>query len=251
MRFVAALSSALLLTASFTSLARAQVTVQVSPTPDRPVIVITVAESVSAAPDVATINAGVQTTALTASAAMGENSIKMDKVIAAIRARGIPAKDIQTTGISLGAQYDYANQKPGVQPPLIGYQVSNGVRLITRDLGKIGQLLDMLVAAGCTSFDGPYFSIEKAAELTKEARGKALKAAEARAQEYATRTGFVRARLLAVSEGGPSYVGVSDIVVTASNAGGGGPPPPPPPPAVAPGRMQTGVTLTVHYQLER
>lgn len=249
MRFAFTLLSALCVSTSMASIAAAQVTVQVQPTPERPVIVISVSESVKSAPDVATINGGVQTISPTASEALAQNSVRMEKVIAAIRKQGIAAKDIQTSGISMSAQYDYSNQKPGQPPLFIGYQVNNGVRFSTRDLGKIGQLLDILVAAGATSLDGPYFSIEKAADLAKEARARALATADARAKEYAARTGFARARLLAVTEGGPSYMGVMDIQVTATSAGGA--PPAPPPPPIAPGQMMTGVSLTIHYQLEK
>ncbi len=252
MRFAPLIVSGLLASASLPSTAVAQVTVQIQPTAEQPVVAISVSESVKSAPDVATINAGVQITAPTASDAQNQNSVKMEKVVAAIQARGIAAKDIQTAGISMNAQYDYTPQQTGQPPKFIGYQVNNSVRVTTRDLSKIGQLLDALVAAGSTSFDGPYFSIEKAAELAKQARANALKAADARAKEYASRLGFSRARLLVVTEGGPSYAGVGEaLMITATSGGGGAPPPPPPPPVMAPGQMATGVTLTLHYQLER
>ena len=78
------------------------------------------------------------------------------------------------------------------------------------------------------------------------------------ATEYARNNGFTRVRLLSVEEG-VSYRG-SDIVVTGSRIGqlNAAPPPPPPPPMaergggiVAPGQIETAVTLNLLYRMER
>ena len=61
--------------------------------------------------------------------------------------------------------------------------------------------------------------------------------------------------LLTVEEG-TSYRS-SEIVVTGSRIAAPAPPPPPPPPpsapngSIAPGQIETGVTLTLQYRMER
>ena len=82
---------------------------------------------VDSVPDQATISFGVQTQAPTAAAAMRSNAQKMSAVIAAVKAAGVEARDIQTAALNLNAQYaDRPNQ-----PPLVsGYQATNSVSVI-------------------------------------------------------------------------------------------------------------------------
>ena len=59
------------------------------------------AEGVSTrVPDVAVIQAGVVTQALTASEALAQNSSRMAAVLAALRASGVAERDLQTASIS-------------------------------------------------------------------------------------------------------------------------------------------------------
>ena len=96
-------------------------------------------------PDVATISAGVVTQAVDANAAMRANAVQMDKVMAAIKAAGIAERDIQTSGINLNPQYKYVENQ---EPTITGYQANNTVNLKVRDIGKLGKVLDALVASG-------------------------------------------------------------------------------------------------------
>jgi uncharacterized protein len=233
--------------------AMAQTNVGPIATPEHPLLIISATEAVTSDPDMATVGAGVQTVSRLATTAMGDNAVKMERVIAALKAKGIPAKDIQTTGVGLAAEYDYNNLKPGELPRFIGYRASNSVRAVTRDVPKIGALLDALVAAGGTSIEGPFFSIKDNRTQLSLARDRAMDSANARAQEYAKRAGFAHARLVVLSEGyqgGPVPVSAlsSEILVTARAVSAA---PPPPPPPVAPGQMATAVTLSAQYQLER
>jgi hypothetical protein len=79
---------------------------------------------------------------------------------------------------------------------------------------------------------------------------------QAEASEYARNNGFNSVRLLSVEEG-TSYRG-TDIVVTGTRISNAYAPPPPPPPAperdggiVAPGQLETGVSLNLVYRMER
>ncbi len=230
--------------------ALAQTTATVQLAPDKPLLTITVNEAVQGPPDIATVSVGVQALSPTASAAMSNNAARMDDLIKAIRARKVAAKDIQTTGITLGLDYDYSSQVPGKPPRFVGYRVSNTVRVTSRDLPGLGALLDTMASAGGTSIDGPYFAVENTEPLMRIAKDRAIAVANTRAKEYAARAGFARFKLVTITEGqgySQPFSALTSIVVTASG-GGGGPPPPPPP--VAPGQMSTGVMITVQYVLE-
>ena len=83
-----------------------------------PVVEITASETVQSAPDQATVMAGVTTREPTASAAMRRNAAQMDAVIARLRALEIAREDIQTSGVSLNAVFNYDNR--GVPPQFMG-----------------------------------------------------------------------------------------------------------------------------------
>ena len=171
-------------------------------TTEGPILSFSVSEEVRSRPDQATVGAGVTTTAPTAVEAMRLNAAAMDKLIAAAKARGIKAEDIQTSGISLSPQYDYNNRSDGQPPRFLGYQVSNSVRATTPKIEDIGPLLDALVAAGGTNIDGPWFAMKDPDAQLVGVRGAAIKAAEAKAADYAKLAGYRAAELVSISEGG-------------------------------------------------
>ncbi|MEO6263718.1 MAG: SIMPL domain-containing protein [Luteimonas sp.] len=150
-------------------------------------------------PDVATISAGVVTQAVDANAAMRANAAQMDKVMAAIKAAGINERDIQTSGINVNPQYRYVENEA---PAITGYQASNNVNLKVRDIGKLGKVLDALVASGANQVNGPSFEIDEPESAYDEARRGALEKAQARAQMYAKTLGMRVRRIVSISEGG-------------------------------------------------
>jgi uncharacterized protein YggE len=117
---------------------------------DMPTVSINVTETEEAAPDIATISTGVQTTGKTAKEAMDLNTQKMAPLIAAIKANGIEAKDIQTTGLRLGADYDYTKAPRRLK----GYSANNAVSVTIRDLSKLDKVMGALVGAGANELDG-------------------------------------------------------------------------------------------------
>src|SRR5437868_15016305 len=68
-------------------------------------ITVTGTGTVTAVPDRATFSFGVTTAAKTATQALAANAADMRKVIDALKASGIEAKDIQTQTVSLDPRY--------------------------------------------------------------------------------------------------------------------------------------------------
>lgn len=163
-----------------------------------PVVELSVTETVKAKPDIATVSTGVTSNAPTAVAAMQKNAADMDKVVQRIKALGIASDDIQTSGISLGAMYDY-NQAQQRQV-FRGYQASNRVTVTLRKVADAGRVLDALVAAGATDIGGPSFSIDDDSAPKAQARKAALDRARKQAEDYANWAGYSGVRVLQVSE---------------------------------------------------
>lgn len=224
-----------------------------------PLVKLSIAETLRTPPDEASLTVGTQSRASTAVAATAANREKTERLLAAMRALGLRERDIQTQGIQLQPEYDWV-QQPGArngQQVFRGYLASNSILIKTRDIPRLAALLDRLTAAGADSVYGPNFAIADPAPLRAEARRRALVRGEAEAMEYARAQGFARVSLLSVEEG-PSYRG-TEVVVTGTrvlNSQAGPPPPPPPAPerdggVVAPGQLETGVSLGLIYRLER
>lgn len=169
---------------------------------DSALVSFSVSEEVRSAPDRASIGAGVTTAGATAVEALRANSAAMDRLIAAAKKAGIRPADIQTTGINIAPQYDYRPQEQGQPPKLIGYQASNQVRVVTRDIGGLGALIDALIAAGGTNIDGPSFYVADPDAVMDGARKAVMAKANARAADYARLAGYREARLVALTEGG-------------------------------------------------
>jgi uncharacterized protein YggE len=229
-------ASALALPAS--GLAAAEVALKA----DGPVIELSVFESVSVAPDIATIGAGVTTEAPTATEALRQNSAEMTKVVARLKALGIAEKDIQTTGISLNARYDYdqASQRSVFR----GYQAANRVSVILRKLDQAGRVLDALVEAGANDLSGPAFSIENDEAAKDAARKRAIERVQARVQDYAAMFGYDRARVLSISESIEGRGPMPEMAMMKASDGMVGAAPP-----VQPGMVSTGISISFKFEL--
>lgn len=224
-----------------------------------PLVRVNIAESLRTPPDEATITVATQSKAPTATAAVAANKVRTEKLLAAIRNAGIRERDIQTQGIQLQPEYRWDPPTPGGQgrQTLVGYMANNSVQIKTRNIDKLTSLLDVLTTAGADSVYGPSFGISDTAPLKREARIRAMKRGDAEATEYARNNGYKSVRLLSLEEG-TSYRG-TDVFVTASGVSPVAPPPPPPPGAaerggggiVAPGQVETAVSLNLLYRMER
>ena len=158
--------------------------------------------SVNREPDIAFLNAGVQTQGDTAQAAMSANSTAMNGVFEALTAANVDRKDMQASNFSLQPQYDYSSRSNGNPPRLTGYQVSNQLTVRVRDLDNLGQTMDALVSAGGNTFSSLRFALEDDRAAKNAARDIAMKEAISRAELYAAASGYEVARVVTISESG-------------------------------------------------
>ena len=215
---------------------------EVQVTATGPIVELTINESVEAEPDIATVGAGVTTQARTAVEAMRLNAQQMSAVVERIKQLGVAERDIQTTGINLGAQYDYNQQTQ--RPIFRGYQASNRVSVKLRQVERTGEVLDALVAAGATDLSGPDWSIDDDTAARAQARRQAMETARSQALEYARAAGYSDVRVLEISETTaprPPMLYIGAVRAEAADAST----------PVQPGLVQAGVTVQVTYELTR
>lgn len=150
-------------------------------------------------PDMASVNLGVQTQAPTAEQAMSQNAQRMTAVIAALRRGGAADRDIRTSNLNLQPQYAFPQNQPR---QLTGYEAINSVTVETRDLTRLGALLDAAVQAGGNQVNGISFGLKDPRAAEDAARLEAVKALQAKADLYAKAMGYKVGRLVNLSEGG-------------------------------------------------
>jgi uncharacterized protein len=216
---------------------------EVQVTTNGPIVELTVNESVEAEPDIVTVSAGVTTQARTAVEAMRTNATAMKAVVDRIKALGIAERDIQTTGINLGAMYDYNQQTQ--RQVFRGYQAGNRVSVKLRDIQRTGDVLDALVAAGATDLGGPDWSIDDDTAARAQARRQAMETARAQALDYARGAGYSDIRLLEVSEQIAPQRPMPMMRMAQAEAADAASTP------VQPGMVEAGVTVRVTYEMTR
>jgi len=165
--------------------------------PDGRVIVIGEG-SVGVTPDYAQIESGVTTRAKSVKEASDANSKLMAAITSALLESGIAQNDIQTSRFSI--QPIYAPQEPRTEPKLVGYSISNRVRVKIRQIGKVGEILDRLVTAGVTDVGNVAFLVSDPSKALDQAREAAIADERRRAEVYAQASGLRLGRVVWITE---------------------------------------------------
>src|SRR5229473_540623 len=161
-------------------------------------ISVTGEATVSVAPDLAQIDAGVTTEAKTAREASEANNAAMGKVLLALKGAGIEEKDFQTSRLSLQPQTAPNRTGPSA---IVGYRASNRVTIRLRDVTKVASVVDTLVGAGANDIGGINFTVSQASKLLDDAREQAIADARRKAEIYAKAAGVTLGAPLSISEG--------------------------------------------------
>jgi uncharacterized protein YggE len=193
--------------------------------PFPPEISVTADATIAAKPDRATIEIGVVTESKTAQAAAAQNAKRVEAVITALRAvlpavlpaaggesaHGEPplpgaatASPAQITTVGYSLDPVYSRPKPGGNPILTSYSVSNTVRATTDDLSSVGPLIDSAMGAGANRINRLAFTLQDEQPLMMKALGQAAARAKEKAEAIASALGVNIVRVLQVEENGPS-----------------------------------------------
>lgn len=191
----------------------------------------------TAAPDTAQLSLGVTFTAKDRNAAQNGASKASEAIIAAVKAAGVDAKDIQTGQISLNEQFDPTGRT------VVGFQATQSIDVKTKLLDKVGAIVAAATTAGATNVSGPQFSLSDTNAARIDAIDKAMADAKARATAIAKASGRTLGRVVSVTEADVSQPGpVFDSAARASGKSATVP--------VEPGQVETVTQLTVVYALE-
>jgi hypothetical protein len=171
---------------------------------------------VYAKPDIALVNLGVKTTALTTEETISKNTEKINAVIKAVKDLGIEEKDIQTTRYNLYPLYNFTEDKGRV---FEGYTLEQNISIKVRDFSKAGEVIQKTTSAGANLVGNLSFTIDDTETYRAQARLEAIKKAKEKAEKLAEEAGIKLGKIINVYENNyyPKYV--SDQAVGLGGAG--------------------------------
>lgn len=169
-----------------------------SPTVTAAGISVTGAGTVSGTPDALKLAMGVQVTSPTVTAALDAANAAASKVQDTLKAQGVAEKDLQTSGVSIQAQYSWANDKQ----TLTGYQVTESLTATLRNTKTAGAVISAAAAAGgdATRIDSVTLDLTDTGALVTKAREAAFKEAKDKAEQYAKVAGIELGDVVTITE---------------------------------------------------
>ena len=154
---------------------------------------------VSSPPDMARIQTGVQTQAVTAKDALSSNNKAMDRILEVLKKHHVASKDVQTTSFNVSPVYKRDTRNRTLRE-ISGYRVQNQVQVKVRNLPDLGKVLDALVQAGSNRVSGISFGVDDPTGLLNQARIRAMADAKSRAGIYAQVAGLQLGKIRTISE---------------------------------------------------
>ncbi|MBP1464318.1 SIMPL domain-containing protein [Candidatus Chloroploca sp. M-50] len=194
---------------------------------------------VRVAPDMATVQIGVETSAPTTQEALAQNTAQAQAIIDQMKQLGIDDKDLQTSGFSISPTYDTNGRA------VTGYQVSNMVMVTIRDLDNAGTLLDQVVQSGANRIYGINFGLSDLKTAQAQARDAAILDGRDRADQMARTSGATLGTVLVITEnvGSASPFPMLDMAMSARGEALGAPVP------VQPGEQVITAQVQLTYEL--
>ncbi len=207
---------------------------------DQPGSIMTVSAhgEIAADPDTGQIEIGVQTQERTAQQAIEANARKMTAVVDALSGLGIDERDIQTSRFSVAPVYERRDREEDL---LVGFQAENRVRVIVRDIEKLGEIIDRTTRAGANRIHNINFLISDRQDLEDQALRLAIKNARRQADVAADESG-VRIvgikKIDIVSDAAPVPYARADMAESAATP-------------VMPGQVDLRVRVNVTFDISR
>jgi uncharacterized protein YggE len=146
-------------------------------------------------PDRALLQLGVQSNGTTPDAVRKDNAQEIQKVIRAVSALGVEAKDIATDYYIVYPIYDDYNSLV-----IIGYRIDNTVSITLRDVNLADDVIIAALKVGANEVQDVQFYSSELRKYRDQARELAMEAAGEKAQDLAGAAGAQAGCVLSISE---------------------------------------------------
>jgi len=173
--------------------------------------------SVSLPPDMATVNAGIETNAENANDAISQNNAVYERVVAAVTRLGVSRSDVALSYYNVSY-----NPRPRTGVPSAGerygYTVSRNFSVKVREISKAGSVSDACLSAGATAINGVSFGLSDPSAARSQATSQAVAEARANAQALAQAAGLhvTAIKSIELGGGGPGPVPLMRMAATAN-----------------------------------
>ena len=171
--------------------------------PVRNTINVSATGKIEVSPDIAFVTVGAISENSNALTAQQQNANAMSNIITALKNSGISENDIKTSGYSISPKYSY-NKETGISS-IVGYSVSNQVRVTVRDVTKAGNVIDIAATNGANMSGNIVFDLADREKAYNDALRIAVRNAETRAKTIADTLGIAINKPSSVTESGSYY----------------------------------------------
>ena len=201
-------------------------------------------------PDIAILRLGIESQETTVAQAQLRAQEAMAKVVAALKGKGVADKDIQTQYFSIQPVTQYVEETVGGirrgKQITVGYLVANTVQAKLRKVDEAGPIIDAVAEAGgdLTRIDSISFTKEDISQEKNLAREKAVKDAQAKAQQIAGLLGIELGKPLYITESSPYITAPSPIYGARAEAPGA------PSTPILVGEQELTVTVQIIYAIK-
>lgn len=154
---------------------------------------------VSATPDLASVNLGVEVLNTDLSQAILDVESRMNLIADALTAIGVDPADIQIIGVDVRPQ-DLIDTRTGALTGQLVYRVSNTQQVVIRDVAEARSIISEGVQAGANIIRDFAFGMNNMEALESSARTTAITSAYERAGELASGLGLIVGEPLNVEE---------------------------------------------------
>jgi len=196
-RRLSALAALTMLFATATALTATSLAAHEPARREIPQITISAQGEVQVTPDRARISLGVDTEGKTAQEASQANAALQTKVLAALRAAGVPAASIRTSGYNVAPIQEYIPETRKWR--IDGYRVNNMVIVMIEPVAKAGEIIDIALSAGANRVANLSFEIKDATKAREQAMTQAVERAKREADIVARAAGGSIASLIEIS----------------------------------------------------
>jgi uncharacterized protein len=175
--------------------------------PTRTVTVMAEGEAMATA-DIASFSFSVNEEGATSEEAQGKASTKIDQALKYLEDNGVEEKDIKTEYYNINPKYENLPctpfNCPTGNPKIIGYEVSQSIKVKVRDTDNAGKFLSEMTQFGINNVSGLAFTIDDEDVLYDAARQDAIEKAEAKGEQLAKDLGVRLGKVVSFSEDNPA-----------------------------------------------
>ena len=147
-------------------------------------------------PDRVSFTVGVETIAPSVLESFKANNAKTNAVLAALKAKGVQPKEMQTSNLDISTQHDPRDP----EGRKLGFRVANLVTVTREDPGTLSELLQAAVAAGANQAGGLRFFVAEPGRLQARGLDLAFQSARAKAESLASYSKRALGEVVCVSE---------------------------------------------------